>query len=153
MYNMLADEVKWANADGEPYQFTHLIFISRVYHLSEEEESTLANSASTRRSRPTETNSSLKKQKKQRPPEGEQNGGTRPADGIYPYHPEDDILIKSALHSVTYPYVAPLPALVQETRARDAFGLDIRGRVVLVAGGGEMLRELGGRMAEMFGRG
>ncbi|KAF8907643.1 p21-C-terminal region-binding protein-domain-containing protein [Gymnopilus junonius] len=150
MYNMLADEVKWANADGEPYQFTHLIFISRVYHLSEEEESQLANKASARR-RP-ETNSSVKKQKKQRP-EAEQNEMARPADGVYPFHPEDDIVSKAALHSLTYPYVSPLPPLVQETRSRDTFGLDIRGRMMLVVGGGEMIRDLGGRMATLYGTG
>ena len=38
---------------GEPYRFTHLIILTRVYHLSEEEESELANSAPpTRPSRP-----------------------------------------------------------------------------------------------------
>ncbi|PPQ98057.1 hypothetical protein CVT26_003283 [Gymnopilus dilepis] len=149
MYNMLADEVKWANADGEPYQFTHLLFVSRAYHLSEEEESQLANRASTRRK--PEANSS-KKQRKHRP-ELEQSEMARPADGVYPFHPEDDILAKAALHSLTYPYVAPLPPLVQETRSRETFGLDVRGRVMLIPGGGEMIRELGGRMAALFGTG
>jgi protein BCP1 len=68
-----------------------LIFLSRVYHLSEEEESMLANSAS---SRSSEANSSTKKRKKHRPPEGDQVGGARPADGIYPFHAEDDIILK-----------------------------------------------------------
>lgn len=57
------------------------------------------------------------------------------------------------MHSLTYPYVAPLPALVQETRGRDVFGLDVKGRVMLVAGGGEMLRDLGARMLELYGQG
>ncbi|KAF9556321.1 hypothetical protein CPC08DRAFT_641712, partial [Agrocybe pediades] len=148
MYTMLADEVKWANADGEPYQFTHLLFISRVYHLSEEEESALANSASTRRSRADA--SSGKKHKKERPAETEI---VRPADGIYSFHPEDDIVMKSAIHSVTYPFISPLPPLVQENRARDTFGLDVRGRLMLLPGGGETLRELGTRMSEIFGSG
>ena len=60
---------------------------------------------------------------------------------------------QSSLHSVTYPYVAPLPPLVQETRSRDAFGLDIRGRAMLIAGGADVLRDLGGRMSELFGTG
>ncbi|KAF8816680.1 hypothetical protein BYT27DRAFT_7181540 [Phlegmacium glaucopus] len=144
MYNMLADEIKWALADGEPYHFTHLIILSRMYHLSEEEESVLANSAPSRRSRPQD--------KKQRPQENGQQM-QRPADGIYSFHPEDDIVMKSALHSLTYNYTSPLPLLVQETRTKDAFGLDIRGRMMLVVGGGETLRELGGRMTEVFGRG
>ncbi|KAH9487283.1 Protein bcp1 [Psilocybe cubensis] len=146
MYQMLANEVQWANADGEPYQFTHLLFISRVYHLTEEEEAILANTASNRR------DNSSKKQKKHRPPH-EENAMARPADGIYPYHPEDDILIKSAQHWLNYPYVAPLPPLIQEERKHDTFGLDVRGRIILVPGGGEMLRELGARMDDVFSLG
>jgi protein BCP1 len=54
---------------------------------------------------------------------------------------------------MTYPYVAPLPPLVQETRSRDTFGLDIRGRAMLIAGGVDVLRDLGGKMSELFGTG
>ncbi|KAF9482379.1 hypothetical protein BDN70DRAFT_875126 [Pholiota conissans] len=151
LYSMLANEIKWANADGEPYHFTHLLFISRVYHLTEEEESILINSASSRRPRSSENPS--KKNKKQRPPDAEQNGAARPVDGVYSFHPEDDVILKAATHSLTYPYVAPLPALVQETRGRDVFGLDVRGRVMLVPGGGELLRDLGSRMSEVYGQG
>ena len=42
---------------------------------------------------------------------------------------------------------------MQETRTRDAFGLDIRGRMMLVVGGGEMLRDLGGKMGQVIGSG
>ena len=118
MYNMLANEIKWALADvcsplcnfyflidlffsslgnkqGEPYHFTHLIILSRVYHLSEEEESVLANSAPpTRRSRPQgdDSNTTQNRHKKQR---AQENGEIKPApDGIYSFHPEDDIIMK-----------------------------------------------------------
>ena len=63
------------------------------------------------------------------------------------------LFFQSSLHSVTYPYVAPLPPLVQETRSRDAFGLDIRGRAMLIEGGADILRDLGGKMSELFGTG
>ena len=120
MYNMLADEIKWALADvrycfsalqfsfsngsflffimeqGEPYHFTHLIILSRVYHLSEEEESELANSA--RPSRP-QGDSKQYKHKKQR---AQENGEIEPApDGIYSFHPEDDVIIK--VRALAYP--------------------------------------------------
>jgi len=136
MYNMLANEMKWAIDDvrwfffiwfvvcdkllfwwqGEPYNFTHLIFLSRVYHLSEEEESLLANSASRRQRSSTEANSSTKKQKKHRPPEADQDEMARPSDGIYPFHPEDDILLKvhssaKFLCSLTAPFTPYLPVL------------------------------------------
>lgn len=75
---------------GEPYNFTHLLIVSRVYHLSEDEEAALANAASNRK-RGTGGDASPKKQRKQRP-ESAQNV-ERPADGIYSYHPEDDIIM------------------------------------------------------------
>ncbi|KAF9527065.1 p21-C-terminal region-binding protein-domain-containing protein [Crepidotus variabilis] len=152
MYRMLADEVKWARADGEPYNFTHLIVISRVYHLSEEEESVLENSAGSRRARTmsnADGNASPKKHKKQRS-EADQATMARPSDGIYPYHPEDDVINQLALHALTFPYQAPLPDLVQETRSRDSLGLDIRGRIFLLPGGEETIRDLGSKMAETF---
>jgi len=101
---------------GEPYNFTHLIFLSRVYHLSEEEESLLANSASRRQRSSTEANSLTKKQKKHRPPEADQDEMARPSDGIYPFHPEDDILLKvhssaKFLCSLTAPFTPYLPVL------------------------------------------
>ncbi|PPQ76062.1 hypothetical protein CVT24_006852 [Panaeolus cyanescens] len=149
MYDMLSKEVKWALADGEPYNFTHLIIVSRVYHLSEDEESALANAASSRK-RVTAGDASSKKQRKHRPQEQDV---ARPADGIYPYHPEDDVIMKSAIHSVTYPFIAPLPALVEETRSRESFGLDVRGRIMLLNGGEETLRTMGAKMSEVFGTG
>lgn len=92
----------------------------------------------------------------------------RPPDGIYSFHPEDRILAKVndpfvlsnplisqqpqyASHSLPYSYQSPLPSLIEETRTRDSFGLDIRGRVFLIEGGGEKLREMGESMAELFG--
>ena len=110
MYNMLADEIKWALADvlffrlvnlifwldfgdqGEPYHFTHLIILSRVYHLSEEEESELANSAPAARPSRPQGDFKPNKHKKQR---AQETGEIKPApDGIYSFHPEDDIIMK-----------------------------------------------------------
>ena len=140
-----------------------------MYHLSEEEESELANSAPSRRSRPQGDPNAPKQNKHKKPRAQEDDEIQRPIDGIYSFHPEDDIIMKvrahqpplplrvtlfflqSALHTLTYPFVSPLPPLVQETRAKDAFGLDIRGRMMLVAGGGETLRDLGGRMTQVIG--
>ena len=77
---------------GEPYRFTHLIILSRVYHLSGEEESELAKSAPPRHSRP-QGDSKPNKHKKQRPQE--KNSEIQPPpDGIYSFHPEDDIIMK-----------------------------------------------------------
>ena len=66
---------------GEPYRFSHLLFISRAYHLSEEEEALLAH-PSTRRQ---------PKSKKMRPATSQQQQA-RPRDGVYSFHPEDDLI-------------------------------------------------------------
>ena len=71
-----------------------------MYHLSEEEESVLANSASTSRLRPHGT-PNQNKHKKQRPQE---NGPIeRPPDGIYSFHPEDDIIMTVCAKSFVLP--------------------------------------------------
>jgi protein BCP1 len=78
---------------GEPYHFTHLIILSRVYHLSEEEESELLKSAP-RHSR-SQGKSNTPKQKKHKKRAQENGEKIQPApDGIYSFHPEDDIIIK-----------------------------------------------------------
>ena len=89
---------------GEPYSFTHLLVFSRVYHLSEEEASALTDSASTRRTRTVtsdseaQTNgSSPKKHKKLRAQEPEASGISYPQDGIYFFHPEDEIIAKVSI--------------------------------------------------------
>ena len=67
MYRMLVDEIDGAlrvvrsplppllfhpidieEIQGEPYRFSHLLFISRAYHLSEEEEALFALPSTTR---------------------------------------------------------------------------------------------------------
>ncbi|KAI6095911.1 BCP1 family, partial [Pisolithus sp. B1] len=42
IYLMLVDEIQGAVVDGEPYIFTHYLFISRVYRLTPEEEAMVA---------------------------------------------------------------------------------------------------------------
>ena len=57
---------------NEPYDFKHLLIISRIYRLSAEEAAELQ-AASPR----------TKRQKQSAPP---------PAAGVFPFHPEDDII-------------------------------------------------------------
>jgi len=150
---MLADEVKQAMDNHEEYSFTHLLIVSRVYHLSEEEEVSLASSAATRRTGHPNSAGSPKKTKRMKQLDGRGQAVVRPPDGLYAFHPEDIILAKYASHSVVYPYRSPLPSLVEEKRTQDSFGLDIRGRMFLIEGGEEKLRGMGESMAELFGTG
>ncbi|KAJ2915639.1 hypothetical protein MD484_g4755, partial [Candolleomyces efflorescens] len=127
LYNMLKDEVRNAVAQNLPYKFSHLLFISRTYHLSLEEESQLANSIS-------ESDARKKKGKTKKRKSEANDGGqdARPEDGIYPFHPEDPAITELASHTLNYKYTAPLPDLQQETRDKHAFGLDVRGRMMLL---------------------
>jgi len=145
MYKMLLDELRNALSAGKPYKFSHLLFLSRTYHLSDGEESALANSAPTR-----QTNVKYKKSKKVKAgPEFEVGDEydllkRRPEDGIYPFHPEDLLIMQAAECAMDYVFdKAP-----EEPRERDAFGLDTRGRLMLARA--DKLEELVARMSDVY---
>ncbi|KAF8642846.1 hypothetical protein AX16_009354 [Volvariella volvacea WC 439] len=135
MYKMLKDEMQWAIDDGEPYTFSHLIIISRSYHLTAEEESSIS------------TNTPVKPSASKRAKKAAANAATginRPTDGLYPFHPEDECTKQFATHTLNYPY-----SNNNEPREKDSFGLDVRGRVMLVPGG--RFEELITRMQAEYG--
>jgi len=109
MYRMLADEVKWAIDDNEPYNFSHILFISRTYRLSPEEEAAMQSAA-----HPA---------KRQKVPSV---SGSGPSDGVYSFHPEDEYIHKVASHTLDYSFSSAEP------REKDSFGLDTGGRMMLV---------------------
>jgi len=117
MYNMLTNEMKWAIDDNEPYRFSHYLFISRTYHLTPDEESAFLNSAP---ARPKATSKKSKKLTTQPEPE-------LAPDGIYLYHPEDAFIKMFSTYSIDYQFSS-----APEPRERDSFGLDTRGRIMLV---------------------
>lgn len=121
MYKMLSNEVKWAIDDNEPYVFSHFLFVSRTYHLTPDEESALYNSA------PPAKSSSSKKSKRSKAPLAQQPTVELPQDGIYPFHPEDECIKQFAIHSADYAFTT-----ATEPREKDSFGLDTRGRMMLV---------------------
>ncbi|KAG6848556.1 hypothetical protein H0H93_015964 [Arthromyces matolae] len=132
MYSMLTREMQWAIDDNEPYTFSHYIFISRTYHLTPEDESMLLNSA------PGSKGPTSKKSKKTTQPVPE-----AAPDGIYPYHPEDEYIKMASIHSVDYHFKADT-----EPREKDSFGLDTRGRIMLVPA--ERLPELIAKISEVY---
>ncbi|KAJ7130328.1 p21-C-terminal region-binding protein-domain-containing protein [Mycena epipterygia] len=132
MYRMLSDEIRWALADSEPYAFTHLLFVSRGYHLSYDEEAALANRAPSHRSK------NPKKQKPHQPAQQE-----APEDGIYSFHPEDVCIQEHALHALSYSF-----STAPEPRDAESFGLDVRGRLMLVEA--SRWEALVARMAEVY---
>ncbi|KAI0369884.1 hypothetical protein BV20DRAFT_967212 [Pilatotrama ljubarskyi] len=123
MYRMLADEIQWALDDNEPYDFTHLLLISRVYRLTAEEAAELQASAPR-----------TKRQKQSEPPQGA---------GVYPFHPEDDIIRRFATHSLDYTFTHAQPR-----EKEDAFGLDTGGRMMLIPA--DRLRDVAAALAQAF---
>jgi len=106
MYRMLTDEIQWANDDNEPYKFTHYILVSRIYRLTAEEAAELHAKA----------------------PQSKRHKGGLPTNtgGVFPFHPEDEVLEKFASHIFDYSFTSSQP------REQDSFGLDTGGRVMII---------------------
>lgn len=108
MYRMLADEIRWACDDSEPYHFSHLLVVSRTFTLSDEEaETTLA---------------SFQQQKRRK-------GAQAPSSstgGVFSFHHEDECIQELASHSLDFSLSNALP------REKESFGLEQGGRLILL---------------------
>jgi protein BCP1 len=82
---------------SEPYAFTHLLFVSRAYHLSPAEEEALANRA------PSKKSSKAKKQKGPQPP-----AQAPPEDGVYSFHPEDACIEEVCARYILFTFLSLL---------------------------------------------
>lgn len=95
---------------GEPYTFSHLLFVSRTYYLSPDEESALANSSSARTASRRKNGG-----KKSRPSLRVGDEAAPPEDRIYSYHPEDDVIKEVSVYFVfdalLVRLMIPLPSL------------------------------------------
>ncbi|GBE78634.1 Protein bcp1 [Sparassis crispa] len=121
MYRMLADEIQWAVDDNEPYRFTHLLFVSRIYRLSQEEQEERQGTAP------------RSKRQKQAPTSAPST------PGLYPFHPEDECIQKFAVHSLDYAFPHAQPR---------EDGLDLGGRMMLVPA--NRLRDLVAALADSY---
>ena len=107
---------------GEPYRFSHLSFISRAYHLSEEE--VLLAHASTRRQ---------PKSKEIRPATSEQQQ-ERPRDRVYS---RMILFLRDPPRSLPFLWKTPdadvhLYDTSPTKRGKEVFGLDVKGQMMLV---------------------
>ncbi|EGN92707.1 hypothetical protein SERLA73DRAFT_65334, partial [Serpula lacrymans var. lacrymans S7.3] len=124
MYRMLVDEMKWAVEDNEPFNFSHFLFITRIYKLSPEEEEAMQTASHTsKRQKPITTASA-------------------PSNGVYSFHPEDEYIQMMASHSVDYAFTNSQP------REKESFGLDTGGRMMLVPA--SRLQELVDTLANVY---
>ncbi|KAF7370741.1 N-acetyltransferase domain-containing protein [Mycena sanguinolenta] len=88
--------------------------------------------------RPASQPKKAKRQKGPQPPTQ-----ARPSDGIYSFHPEDACIEQHALHSIGYSF-----STSAEPRDADSFGLDVRGRLMLVEA--SRFEALVAKMAEVY---
>ncbi|BGP36118.1 Mss4p nuclear export [Rhodotorula kratochvilovae] len=129
MYRMLDEELTWAKDDNEPYHFSHLLFLSRVFRSSasalEDDpnaalEATLVAEASARAA-------SAPKKKKGR--KAGDAPGERDEERMWWYHAEDEVVEKLSTHKHVFEYT-------NKRRTADGgaeqFGVDVRGQLMLV---------------------
>jgi len=109
MYRLLADEIRWAVDENEPYNFTHYLCISRTYTLSSDEEQSLDTTPPPSKKIKSSTVSNAEAVK-------------RPL----PYHLEDELWENLTLHSVSYNFTK------HPAREAAASGTHIAGRVMLI---------------------
>ena len=109
MYNMLLEEMQWANEEKEPYQFTHYLVISKTY---------------------TEVSSKLDAEDDRPAKKSKAAKGT--GSEIFYFHPEDEILQKHALASSSFDYVKQSES--DSKRAFQELGVRPQGHVILLEG-------------------
>lgn len=107
MYKMLADELRWAVEEDEPFDFKYYLILARTYHLSSEELEILGKDSDRSKRRKGQTNA---------------------ADTPHFFHPEDEQFQRASTHFIHYQFTNAQP------RGVDAFGLDTRGCLMLVPG-------------------
>ncbi|KAK4690188.1 protein BCP1, partial [Phenoliferia sp. Uapishka_3] len=93
MYKMLAEELQWAKDDSEPYHFSHLLFLSRVFLASSDEFDEDPNAALNAVVAGAGKKGGKKGGKKAKTGEHE-SGGKRAEAQVWPYHAEDDFVEK-----------------------------------------------------------
>lgn len=106
MYAMLADEVAAAVEDGEPYDFTHYLVVSRTYH---EVRSVLDNG---------EGGQKRKKAREEAP--------------LFYFHPEDEVLARHAVASGSYAFTKEEEGSADSKRAFQEMGVKTMGFMMLI---------------------
>lgn len=104
MYSMLVEEVEAAVEDKEPYEFTHYLVLSRTYN---EVQSILDNE-----------NQKRKKAREETP--------------MFYFHPEDEVLIKHAVASGSFPFTRDDETVADSKRAFQEMGVKTMGFMVLI---------------------
>ncbi|KAK5700197.1 Mss4p nuclear export [Elasticomyces elasticus] len=116
MYNMLQEEMQWANDDGEPYQFTHYLVISKTYR-----------EVASQLDMEVEDERPQKKAKAKK-------GGAAVEETFY-FHPEDEVLQKHALGFGGFDYTKQSEEGASDSkRAFQEMGVKPQGLMMLIDG-------------------
>ena len=110
MYNMLLEEIQWANEEKEPYQFTHYLILSKVY---------------------TEVASKLDGED-DRPAKKSKKVASAAAETLY-FHPEDEVLARHAVGTCGFEYEKQAEDGASDAkRAFQEMGVRPQGHLVLI---------------------
>ncbi|KAK4046651.1 Mss4p nuclear export [Microbotryomycetes sp. JL201] len=127
MYKMLGEELQWAKDDGEPYHFSHLLFLSRVFLASMaelEDDPNAALMADGQDQLPT------KKGGKKKAKKGDHVASSqKDAEQTWMYHPEDEVIARFAEYQQVFAYTH---ANKQSATEQEAFGVMTKGQMLLV---------------------
>jgi protein BCP1 len=113
MYTMLQEEITWANAENEPYNFTHYLILSKTY-------TEVASKLDTEDDRPS------KKSKRAA------NGNAE----VFYFHPEDEVLARYAVASGGFEYEKQGEEGSSDSkRAFQELGVKPQGHLILIEAG------------------
>ncbi|KIH89364.1 protein BCP1 [Sporothrix brasiliensis 5110] len=128
LYTMLMDEVEAAVEDGEPYQFTHYLILSKTY---EEVQSDLAAMVVDDDDDDEDDSGKSKKRKKAKTAAS----GSSTSEPFYYFHPEDEVLRKHAVAAGTFPYTKIDESVADSKRAFQELGVKSQGLLMLIEAG------------------
>jgi protein BCP1 len=116
MYTMLLEEIEWAVAEHEPYNFSHYLIFSKAY---------------------TEVASKINAEDEtERPKKKSKSKGTASTSGqadLFYFHPEDEVFARSALCTGSFDYTTPVDEGKSDSkRAFQEAGIRPQGHMVLI---------------------
>ncbi|CAK7233027.1 Mss4p nuclear export [Sporothrix curviconia] len=123
LYTMLIDEVEAAVEDGEPYQFTHYLILSKSYQEVQSDIAMVVDDDDD----DDEGNSGKGKRKK-----AKTSGGGASTDTFFYFHPEDEVFRKHAVTSGTFPYTKIDESVADSKRAFQDLGVKSQGLLILI---------------------
>ncbi|CAK7264576.1 Mss4p nuclear export [Sporothrix epigloea] len=122
LYTMLLDEVEAAVEDGEPYQFTHYLILSKSYQEVQSDIAMMVDDDDD-----AENNSSGKGKRKKA-----KTAGGPSTDTFFYFHPEDEVFRKYAVASGTFSYTKMDESVADSKRAFQDLGVKSQGLLMLI---------------------